>query len=290
MVTSSPSTAQLDSYIRRPADRPVVLFYRFDQGADAAAAQAVARLAELARSHRGRMRWRGFEEQVLIGTLPLIRHCVRLHFRTRGDALAMVRSAAHEALFAHAQQLQVAVLSEQPRASRLVIKLMALALPRWPFFDNTADASPEPGIGTSIMPTQADYETFLAHPDPQRPIVMVNWLRFRERAQYAPGESEDDEAISGKAAYYRYGKIAFLTLHSLGARALFVSRYQQMLIGNGGDPGTDLWHEFAMVEYPGRAGFKRMTALRRYRAALHHRTAGLAPDGQGLVVTAADDE
>jgi hypothetical protein len=40
-----------------------------------------------------------------------------------------------------------------------------------------------------------------------------------------------------------------------------------------------------MVEYPGRAGFKRMTALRRYRVALHHRAAGLAKGGQGLVVT-----
>src|SRR5690606_22812656 len=61
----------------------------------------------------------------------------------------------------------------QPRASRVVIRLMAVALPHWPFFDNTTDPGPEPGIGTSIMPTQADYDAFLAHPDPQRRIVMV---------------------------------------------------------------------------------------------------------------------
>jgi hypothetical protein len=289
-TSTIPSPAQLETYQRRAADRPVVLFYRFDQDADAKGAQTLAQLAELARTHRGHLRWHGREEQVLIGPLTRIRQCARLHFRTRGDALALVRSAAHEALFAHTAQLQLAVLNEQPRASRCVIALMALALPHWPFFDNTTDPGPEPGLGTSIMPTPADYETFLAHPDPQRPIVMVNWLRFRERAQYAPGEHDDGITLSGQAAYYRCGKVAFLTLHSLGARALFVSRYQQILIGHDGDPGAKLWHEFAMVEYPGRASFKRMTALRRYRAALHHRAAGLAENGQGLVVTSAGDE
>jgi uncharacterized protein (DUF1330 family) len=282
MRTSKPSPAQLETYRRRPASRPVVLFYRFDQGTDLTGAQILTQLAELARAHRGRLCWHGLEEQVLIGTLTLIRHCARVHFRTRSDALALVHSAAHQTLFADAPHLQVTVLNEQARASRLVIKLMAVALPRWPFFDNTAEQGPEPGIGTSIMPTQQAYDSFLAHPDPQRPVVMVNWLRFRERAQYAHGGAEP---ASGQTAYYRYGKVAFTALHSLGARALFVSRYQQVLIGNDGDPGTGLWHEFAMVEYPGRAGFKRMTALRRYRAALHHRAAGLAEDGQGLVVT-----
>jgi hypothetical protein len=284
-----PSPAQLETCQRRTADRPVVLFYRFDQDTDAAGAQTLTQLAELARAHRGRLRWHGLEEQVLIGPLSRIGHCARLHFRTRSDALALVRSDAHQALFAQAPQLQVAVLNEQPRASRLVIRLMALALPHWPFFDTTAEPGPEPGIGTSIMPTPQAYDSFLAHPDPQRPIVMVNWLRFREQARYTPGESGDAEPVSGQTAYYRYGKVAFTALHSLGARALFVSRYQQILIGNDGDPGTDLWHEFAMVEYPGRAGFKRMTALRRYRVALHHRAAGLAEGGQGLVVTVTND-
>lgn len=283
-----PSAAQLDIYMRRPADRPVVLFYRFDCGDDAANVRIIGKLAAVARAHGGQVRWTALEEQTLIGPVPALRHCARVHFRRRADALALVSGAAHEALFAQARQLEVTAIGEQPRASRFVVRLMALALPHWPLFDNAIDPRPEPGIGSSsVMPTQAAYEAFLAHPDPQKHLVMVNWLRFRERAQYADGESTDREAVSGQSAYYRYGRIAFLALHSLGARALFVGRYQQILIGNGGDPGVGQWHEFVLVEYPGRAAFKRMTSLQRYRAGLHHRAAGLSESGQGLVVTAA---
>ena len=285
MPAPIPSAAQLDAYRRRNAERPVVLFYRFGQGADVTRAEIVTKLAALAAAHRGRLRWSGTEEQVLIGVLPLYRHCARLHFATRAAALEMVQNPAHGELFDEAGALEIAVLNEQPRGAGLAMRLMALALPRWPFFDNRADFAPEPGIGTRIMPTQAAYDAFVAHPDPQAPVVMVNWLRFRERAEYPADTVADGGAVSGRTAYYRYGKRAFVALHSLDARALFVSRYRQMLVGNGGDPGVDLWHEFAMVEYPGRAGFRRMTALRRYRAALHHRAAGLADDGQGLVVT-----
>jgi hypothetical protein len=288
MQTIRPSSAQLDVYARRSAHRPVVLFYRFDCGSEADGAQLVGKLATLARGHRGRVRWCAVEEQALIGPVSVVRHCARVHFRSRSDALALVRSAAHEALFADARTLEVGVIGEQPRASAIVVRLMALALPHWPFFDNAIDSRPEPGIGSSsVMPTQAAYDSFLSHPDPMRPLVMINWLRFRERAQYAEDESTDREPVSGQAAYYRYGRIAFLALHSLGARALFLGRYQQILIGNGGDPGVDQWHEFVLVEYPGRAAFKRMTSLQRYRAGLHHRAAGLVENGQGLVVTAA---
>ncbi len=281
----SPSAAQIETYTQRPVGRPVVLFYEFSHRNDDKGVQVVAQLAELARAHRGRMRWRGLEEHVMIGALPRHRHCARLHFPTRAAALELVRSPAHAALFAGAEALQLAVLNEQPRAAGLVIGLLARLLPLWPFFDNTEDPAPEPGIGTSIMPTHAAYDAFIAHADATRPIVMVNWLRFRKQAQYAPGHGDDGAPVSGKAAYYRYGKVAMTAIHSLGGRVLFTGRYQQILIGNNGEPGVARWHEFAMVEYPGRARFQRMTALRRYRAALHHRAAGLDDGGQGLIVT-----
>jgi hypothetical protein len=138
-------------------------------------------------------------------------------------------------------------------------------------------------MGSSVMPTAAAMEAFLAHPQQTTPILMVNWLRFSDKASYAEPQAKP---VSGKEAYYRYGKVAFDTLHRLRARALFVSRYQQVLIGNNGKAGADLWDEFAMVEYPGRATFKLMASLSRYRRALHHRQAGLAEHGQGLLVTA----
>ena len=95
-------------------------------------------------------------------------------------------------------------------------------------------------------------------------------------------ETQPVVELSGVA--HRYGKVAMTTTHSLGAKLLFAARYRQILIGNGGDPGPELWDEFALMQYPGRATFGRMAQLRRYRAALHHREAGLAEYGQGLTV------
>lgn len=277
----APSPAQLKTYQSRGADKPVVLYYQYRMPDRAPRTSA---LTAIARQYGGGLRWSGIEEQVLIGNLPLYSHCACLHFPTRRAALALVQSAPHAALFESAEALQVVVISEQPKLAKWVIALMSVVLPRLRF-DNRVDHSPEPGIGTSIMPTESALQAFLAHPDQRRPIVMVNWLRFRPQAQYAPGASEGAAPVSGKTAYYRYGKVAFKTLHSLGAHAFFVSRYQQMLIGHGGDPAPKLWDEFVLVRYPSRAAFKHMTSLYRYRAALHHRTAGLDEGGQGLVVS-----
>jgi hypothetical protein len=100
---------------------------------------------------------------------------------------------------------------------------------------------------------------------------MVNWLKFKP---------ED-----GRAAYYRYGKVALVTTHSIGAKLIYTARYLQILAGNGGDPATGKWDEFALMQYPGRATFARMARLKRYRAGLADREAGLAENGQGLIVT-----
>lgn len=270
----APSEAQLAAWNARPARRPVVLVYRW-RGADVG-----GELGRLARRHGGRLGWRGVEEQVLIGPMTLGRHCARLHFRERTAALAFVLGEAHRALVQGLESLEVVAVGEQPVALRLMIAFMARVLP-WLPYDRSREDGPEPGAGSSVMPTEAAMQTFLAHPVQAEPVVMLNFLRFRERAQYDPPR---EETLSGQAAYYRYGKVAFDTLHRLGARALFVGRYQQVLIGNDGDPGRGLWHEFAMVRYPGRASFKLMTELVRYRRAMPDRQAGLAENGQGLIV------
>ncbi|HEY1077955.1 MAG TPA: hypothetical protein VGE51_14785 [Fontimonas sp.] len=279
-ISPSPSARQLARYKERPHHPPVVLFYEYSCKSTSAAAGLAQRLAKLARTHDGQLRWTGAQQQVLIGRVDAYQYCCCLHFLSRGAALEHVEDPQHAELLRGVKSLQVAVISEQPRVSRLVIGLMGRLLP-WVPFNNAAEDTPEPGMGTTVMPTENAMEAFIGHREQQTPIVMINWLRFRKEARYADPQAP---RISGKAAYYLYGKVAFKVLHSLGAKALFISRYQQILIGNGGDPGTDLWDEFALVQYPGRATFKRMASLKRYRAALHHRQAGLAEHGQGLVV------
>ncbi len=280
-MTHTPSSAQLAAYQARNPGKPVVLFYRYRGKPGMDATGVAAALDQLARRHGGQLRWAGMEEQALIGRVQLYGHCCLLRFNARDAALAHVQGSQHADVLRDVDQLEVTTISDQPRMSRIVIKLLARVLP-WLPFDNTTESTPEPGLGTTIMPSEQDLAAFMAHPRQNTPVVMINWLRFRPKAKY---EDPNAKEITGQAAYYRYGKAAFAAIHSLGGRALFISRYQQVLIGNDGDPGEDLWNEFVLVEYPGRVTFKHMASLTRYRAGLAHRQAGLAEHGQGLVVS-----
>lgn len=281
MPLHAPSAEQLAAYQQRPGSRPVVLFYQCRPAPGTDLGELVQALARLARARSGTLAWAGEAEQVLIGDLPRYALCCRLHFKSRDAALRHVQASAHQALMERLETVELSVLGEQPWRVRLAVAVMARLLPRLPY-DRRVDPGPEPGLGSSIMPSHEALAEFLAHPQPTRPVVMVNWLRFRDQAEYDPPQAP---TVSGMTAYYRYGKVAFDTLHRLGARAQFVSRYQQLLIGRDGQPATGLWNDFVMVEYPGRASFKHMTSLRRYRAALAHRSAGLAEGGQGLIAT-----
>jgi hypothetical protein len=275
-MTHAASAAQLAWFDRTPADRGVVLFYQFTPGTRGASALeqlAVARGAELA--------WAAGQEQALIGPIGDFANASMLRFRTRAAARAFVTSAEHAAAVQDFRALLVSVLTPSPRVFAWIASLLAIVAPRWPF-DNTQETSEEPGIDTSsVMPRRAPYAEFHAHAQQDTPVVMVNFIKFRARAAYADG----DRGLSGRAAYLRYGKVAVLTAHSLGSKLLAVGRYLQILVGRDGDPSPDLWDEFALMQYAGRASFLKMASLRRYRPALEHRTAGLAENGQGLAVT-----
>ncbi|HWU80285.1 MAG TPA: DUF1330 domain-containing protein, partial [Caulobacter sp.] len=52
----------------------------------------------------------------------------------------------------------------------------------------------------TVLPTQAQFLEFFGAPD-DGPFVMVNLLKFKERAEYADGS---DAHLSGREAYVRY--------------------------------------------------------------------------------------
>ena len=281
-MTRAPSARQLAALAAlRPG--PLVLFYEFS-GGDARA--TLAALATLARAHGGTLRWAASEQEVLCGRLAPFAQAARLHFAAPAAARAFVTSPGHAAALAACTALQAAVLGEQPRALALVSGLLARLLPLWPF-DNTVEPGEEPGVDTStVMPTSQAIAALRAHPDQATPVVMINWLKFRQVANYPAGTPP----VSGRAAYRRYGKVALLTTHSIGAKLVFAARYRFVLVGNGGDPAPGRWDEFALMQYPGRASFGAMASLRRYRRSLEDREAGLAEHGQGLVASLPEPE
>lgn len=123
----------------------------------------------------------------------------------------------------------------------------------------------------SVMPRDDQIEA-LTQSTEDGPIVMVNLLRFREHAAYAPDCAEAAERLSGRAAYQRYGATALACVLESGGAIVWGERQELVMIG-GPD---DVWDEVMCVRYPSRAAFLEMTARPDYRAALYHREAGLA--------------
>jgi hypothetical protein len=71
----------------------------------------------------------------------------------------------------------------------------------------------------AIYPTAEQIQRLLGGP-PDRPVVMVNLLRFKARAD-AP-----DAGLSGEEAYRRYAELMMPFVESKGGRILWVGRVE----------------------------------------------------------------
>ena len=103
------------------------------------------------------------------------------------------------------------------------------------------------------------------------PVVMVNLLRFRDRAE-AP-----DENLSGYDAYQLYAKEMKKFVESKGGRFLWGGRLDEQVVGEGGE----IFHLIGLVEYPSRAAFFKIATDPHVQAIGVHRSAGL--EGQWLL-------
>ena len=115
---------------------------------------------------------------------------------------------------------------------------------------------------SSIRPNQAQFVELASSPD-EGPVVMLNLLKFKARA--------DGEAGSGADAYKRYGETAVKMVEEQGGRVLWQGRADQILIG---DTEQD-WDSVVLVEYPSRKAFIEMVTKPKYEEAHEHREAGL---------------
>ena len=77
----------------------------------------------------------------------------------------------------------------------------------------------------AITPTQTQIEGLMADGDPAEPVIMLNLLRFKDRADGI------DEGISGREAYERYAQATAPFLARVGGRLLLAVDAKQMVIG-----------------------------------------------------------
>ena len=117
----------------------------------------------------------------------------------------------------------------------------------------------------AIYPNKERIEELMKGPADQ-PVVMVNLLKFKERAD----ESEGD--ATGQVAYGRYVEQMRKFVESQGGRFIWAGRVDSQVIGEDGDPKFDV---VALVEYPSRQKFLEIVGSQKVSEIGDHRSAGL---------------
>jgi uncharacterized protein (DUF1330 family) len=119
-----------------------------------------------------------------------------------------------------------------------------------------------------IHPDDAAFAA-LAKMSNTEPVVMLNMLRFRERAEYPAGSGH--ASCSGREAYQRYGIKAIEYVRAVGGKPIYRGTAHVTLIG----PQDERWDEILLVQYPSPAAFLKMVSNPDYLACGVHRTAAL---------------
>lgn len=121
------------------------------------------------------------------------------------------------------------------------------------------------------MGPEADQIKELMEGPKDTPVVMVNLLRFNKTAD-VPGEE-----ISGMESYMRYAEPMRKLVESHGGRFIWSGSVDSHVVGR-----SDVDFEVvALVEYPSREVFAKITTTPEFQEISVHRTNGL--EGQWLI-------
>lgn len=123
-------------------------------------------------------------------------------------------------------------------------------------------------VDNAVMPSPEQAMAFFGGAE-DGPFVMVNLLKFKDRAEYADGS---DAHLTGAEAYARYGDEVRKLVEGLGGRIRYQGRVSGLLLGEV----EELWDVVALAEYPSLAAFREMAMSPAMHAIEHHRKAGLA--------------
>ena len=133
-----------------------------------------------------------------------------------------------------------------------------------------------------IDPERDQFEAFKILPRDQ-PILMLNFLRFREKAAYPDGRE-----ATGAEAYAAYGRDSAPIFRRVGGEIVWRAQPELMLIG----PPDKQWDLIFVARYPSAGAFLEMVTDPDYREAVKHRQAAVAdsrlirmseaPEGEGF--------
>lgn len=128
-------------------------------------------------------------------------------------------------------------------------------------------------VQNAIYPTRSRIEALMADTSDE-PVVMLNLLRFRQRAAYPDGRPSD---LTGRQAYDLYAAAMQKLIEERGGRVVFGGHIASLVIGEV----EDAWDTCVLVEYPSAAAFAATVTSPEVAEIGVHRAAGL--EGQLLL-------
>ena len=129
------------------------------------------------------------------------------------------------------------------------------------------------GYRIDINPNKKSITNFIENIDMDKPVVMLNLLKYFDKAQY-PISYTGDKNISGKAAYDLYKRV-LTNSNKEGIKLLLSLDAKSPIIGDITKDSQDDWDEVMIVEYANPMIFINMLKGEEYRKSLVHREAGL---------------
>lgn len=121
----------------------------------------------------------------------------------------------------------------------------------------------------TVNPTPDSVKRLVAKVPPGIPVVMLNLLRFRDRADYAP--ETELPPCTGREAYAEYMRLVEPILARVGGKLIWKGEARHAFIAPDGED----WDEVLLVAYPSREAFLDMLKSPDYQAITIHRTAAL---------------
>jgi uncharacterized protein (DUF1330 family) len=122
----------------------------------------------------------------------------------------------------------------------------------------------------TIDPSRESFSQLFVKTAPDKPVTMLNLLRFKEQAEYTPERKETP--CTGREAYARYTANALKAVQAAGGMVLWQGRACHAQVA----PADEVWDDVLLVQYPNAAAFMDMVRSPEYQAFVHHRSAALA--------------
>ena len=122
-------------------------------------------------------------------------------------------------------------------------------------------------VKNAVMPNEDQIKGF-SEQGGDKPIYMVNLLKFKEKASY-PDKRETN--LTGEEAYAIYAEEVAEHLAKVGGKPVFGGEVQRLMLGEV----EDLWDKVAIAMYPSRKAMLQMINDPDYIVSAQHRVAGL---------------